>query len=244
MSQISDKILETIKDQGLKPTPKSNLRAKNLLLWFLFGLSIIFGALAVGISIFILANQEWDIYQRIEMNFGKILLLTLPYFWLAALVVFVGLGYYNYKNTKFGYRLPLARLIIFYLLATVILGILIYNFGLGYKLNNIFNEKLPGYAQLNYEHRLWQKTDQGLLAGEIVAITKNGFILQDLSGDHWQINALTANVQNDAILKIGERIKIIGDITLENQFTAEEIRPWCGCGGCLKPKNCDGNCQH
>lgn len=243
MTEISDKILGTIKDQGLKPTPKLNFRLKNFLLWVFFGLSIIVGALAVGVATFILANQEWDIYQRIASSPLMFLILALPYFWLVIFIVFIIFGYYNYKHTKFGYRIPLVRLIIFYLLATIILGLGIYNFGLGHRLNNIFSEQLPGYTHLNYEHYLWQKTDQGLLAGKIVSLTPTGFILEGLDGAHWQINALTANLQNGVILKNAERVKIIGEKSQENKFTAIEIRPWCGCGGCLKNESCAGGCQ-
>lgn len=243
MTELSDKILTTIQNQRLKPAPKFNFQLKNFLLWALFGLSIIFGALAVGVFIFILANQEWDIYQRVTMSPLAFFFLVLPYFWLVVLLILIIFGFYNYQRTKFGYRLPLFRLLIIYLLTTIVLGLGAYSLGLGHLLNNFFNVQLPGYQRLNYEHYLWQKTDQGLLAGSIVALTPTGFILEDLNNDHWQINALTAILANGAILAPGEKIKIIGERAGANQFIAGEIRPWCGCGGCLKNNCSGGTCQ-
>ncbi|HRY63037.1 MAG TPA: hypothetical protein P5267_00300 [Patescibacteria group bacterium] len=242
MTELSDKILTTIQEQGLKPAPKASFRLKNFLLWALFGLSILVGALSVGVSIFLLANQEWDLYQYVTGNPLAFLLLVLPYFWLVVIIIFIAFGFYNYQHTKFGYRLPLLRLAIIYLLATLILGLGAYRFGLGHRLNNFFNEQLPGYQHLNYEHYLWQKADQGLLAGEIISLTPTGFILEDLKGDHWQVNALTAILVNGATLAPQEQIKIIGERSDVNKFLAREIRPWCGCGGCLKTEHCVGKC--
>ncbi len=234
MTELSDKILDTIKDQGLKPAPKFNFQLKNLALWALFGLSILVGALAVGVSIFMLANQEWDLYSRVTGNPLAFLIFVLPYFWLVVLALFITFAFYNYHQTKFGYRLSSARLLVIYLLAVLALGLGAYRLGLGHRLNSLFDEQLPGYASLNYENQLWQKADQGLLAGEIVTSTATGFILSDLDGNHWQVNSLTALLNNGATLAVGEKIKIIGTRSGANQFMAQEIRPWCGCGGCLK----------
>jgi hypothetical protein len=231
MSHLSEKIINKIKEEAMSPAPKINFLAKDYLFKILAVLCLLIGSLATGVIIFIFANQEWDIYERVAPNLFNFIFLIIPYFWLLIFIIFIIITYYDYRQTKFGYRFRFLYLIISYLIITLIIGSLLYFLGLGGILEQAFNERLP---HLNYEHYLWQRTGDGLLAGTILSLTATNIVLEDLEKNTWSIDYNPALLINNQTLSVGQKIKIIGDEKGFRSFWAEEIRPWCGCAGCLK----------
>jgi hypothetical protein len=243
MSNFSEKIINKIKEAGVSPAPKINFLAKDYLFKILAVLCLFIGSLSTGVIIFIFANQEWDIYQRVAPNLFNFIFLAIPYFWLLILIIFIIITYYDYRQTKFGYRFRFLYSIIFYLIITLIVGCLLYFLWLCGILEQAFIERLP---HLNYEHYLWQRTGDGLLAGTILSLTTTNIILEDLEKNTWSIDYNPALLINSLTLSAGQKIKIIGDEKGFRSFWAEEIRPWCGCAGCLNSKSasCDGACHN
>lgn len=243
MSQLSEKIISHIKEQGVKPAPKAKFLAQDYLFKILAFLSLLLGSLATGVIIFVFANQEWDIYQRVAPNFFNFFILIIPYFWLVVFIIFILATYYDYRHTKFGYRIPLVYLVIVYLSVSTFLGFGIYTLGLGEILEHHFSEAVP---HLNYEHYLWQRTEDGLLAGKISSFTTSEIILEDLEKNTWLVGYNPELLLKTFPLSIGQKIKIIGDAKGFRSFWAEEIRPWCGCAGCLESRgaSCTGACHN
>lgn len=82
----------------------------------------------------------------------------------------------------------------------------------------------------NYSTELedeWSKPNNGYLGGEVTKLELRKFELTDFNNNQWTVNYTTKDIKNDnAVLRVGEKIRIIGRKTGENKFNAMEILPW------------------
>ena len=79
-NNIPNQVLEKIKN--IRPTPRWQFLLRDYSVWILGAVSLALGSLSFSVVLFMLANNDWDIYSEISNSFFKFLLITLPYFWL------------------------------------------------------------------------------------------------------------------------------------------------------------------
>lgn len=224
---ITQTVLETIKDKKIIPRPKWEFVMKNYFIWTVSIISLIIGSFAFAVIIYMFKNNDWDLYQQIGKNLLNFTLATLPYLWLIFLSLFIFLAYYNFKHTKSGYKYKLNLVIGGSIITSIILGILFYNIGFGQAIDNIFDEKIPVYRRLMM-HRaaIWHQPDKGLLFGTIESIqAPDRFKLRDLKNNPWIVIHPSKDLRPLLILNQGLRIKIFGEKINDDSFKAKEIRP-------------------
>lgn len=241
MDKLTDSIVSKIKKEKIAPAPKWMFLAKNYSIWMLFILAVIIGGLAFAVILFLLTDNDWDIYKQLDKSFGEYLLLSLPYFWIIFLGLFSVAAFYNYKHTKKGYRQSPYLIVVASILASVVIGTVFFYAGLGSKIENIFADNFPYYENFT-QHRMdvWNNPERGLLAGTITeADDKDNFILKDFEGKDWEIQSGSASWAGRVIFQEGEQIKIIGEKKNDNIFSAQQIRPWMSRGrGMRKSSDC------
>ncbi|MFA4941550.1 MAG: hypothetical protein WC582_03060 [Patescibacteria group bacterium] len=230
MENIAKQVLEKIKEEKMKPKPRWEFIFKEYFLWFLAGLSLLIGSLAVAVIIHMLKNNDWDLYAGASDGLLSFIFITLPYFWLILLLAFAILSYYNFKNTKSGYRLHFRLLISASILSSIFLGILFFNLGLGREIDKIFSANLPFYEKyLMQRKHVWLNPERGFLAGKIMSDVKNkNFELRDMEDKIWLIHGQNCFISPKVSLKKFEAIKIMGERIDEHNFLASQIRPWIG----------------
>ncbi|MFC1598941.1 hypothetical protein ACFL2U_02975 [Patescibacteria group bacterium] len=223
--EISQKILQTIKSKKIEPKPKCYFIAYNVIIWFLSMLGLLIGSLSFAVILYIIINNDWDVYKNINDSFWKFLLLTLPYLWLILLAIFIGFAYYNFKLTKKGYKFPFIIIIISYILISIIIGSILYSFGVGQAIDQALTEKTPLYTKMfNNRHNLWTQPEQGRLAGIIIEIKdQNIFLLNDLTKKEWQVISVQPLKPQ---FKPGIKIRVIGQQTEPTTFKAIQIIPF------------------
>jgi signal transduction histidine kinase len=216
-----------IKKEHLEPKSKYSFTLKNYLFWFLAILAIIIGSLAVAIIIFFLYNQDWTLYFKYA-SFIQILYFSLPYLWFAILVILIFLAYFNFKKTEFGYRYSLKKIILIYFASSIILGSLFYFLGFAQVLDKTFEQKIPFYTNLHQKCSwFWQNPGEGRLSGEIIEINNsNEFRLKDLKDKRWTIYDNNAIHRKRVLREPGMNIRIIGEMINNNEFKAQEIKPF------------------
>lgn len=216
-----------IKTKHLEPKSKYSFVLKNYLFWFLAILAIIIGALAVAIIIFFLYNQDWVLYFKYA-SFIQILYFSLPYLWFLILLSLISLAYFNFKKTEFGYRYSLKKLILIYFASSIILGSIFYFLGFAQVLDKTFDQKIPFYNNLHQRCSwFWQDPQAGRLSGEIIEITNaNQFKFKDLKDKHWIIYDDKAIYKHKFNRKPNIGIRIMGEIINNNEFRAQEIKPY------------------
>jgi len=232
MEKLSQKVLEKIKEEKIEPRPRWQFLLKNYSIWTSFVISVGIGAVAFCVTLDILTDNDWDVYRYAIENPMEKIFLSFPFLWIIALMLFLGLAYYNYKNTKGGYKYETYYIVGLSILGSVILGgIFHYYFGMGEKMEALLAENMPFYKKI-YSHckdrEVWLQPEKGLLGGEIVRIsTPSSFELEDFSGMSWVVKKeKNVLIRGNSSLFEKEEVRIIGEKEEDSIFRAVEIRPW------------------
>ncbi|NVN97460.1 hypothetical protein HXX01_04520 [Candidatus Nomurabacteria bacterium] len=223
---ISQIVLERIKGEGLKPISRSVFSIKRVLFWTAVTISLIIGAFVFSLILSGLFNNDWDLYNKFGFNF---ILKTFPYFWLGSLIIFVILGEYYYRKTLHGYRHTLIVVVGAYMASSIIFGSLFYVLRVGEVIEKSLVDVPLVYRNIILNrHEVWTHPEEGLLSGKITKIGDGEIEMIDSNGNLWIIDTTSSTNRGKVEIEVGERIKILGDIIDENNFIADEIRPWVG----------------
>jgi hypothetical protein len=235
MKNLSDKVLEKIKQESIKPHPRWYFLARDCFLWFLVSLVTILGGIAFSLVMLFLYFQRFGFRNPHPASNFNWLLVSIPYAWLFVFVVLVVVIYYNLKHLKKSYKYPPYLLIIASLVASIVLGVIISNFGVHRRMNDEFSRRVPFYGRV-FDARVpaWGRPMEGVLAGKIGRVEEDFFLLEDFHAKEWKIVLLkeTEAVESIKIVS-GQLILINGRQEGPGVFVAEEIFPWDGC-----PKKC------
>jgi len=234
---FDQKLLSKIKGNKLSPTPRWHFLLKNYVIWVVGGLSLLIGAGAVSVLTYLTINNDLQIHHVLNKTWGEVMLLTLPYFWLIFLGLFILVIYYNIKHTKRGYRYPLWAVLVVAILSSVILGEGLFLLGVGEKIDSIFSRRAPLYARLiNPQLEFWSQPAEGRLVGLPMEILEDegeggGFTLVDCNKKEWQIIPASSTV-NEILENMPLRgdiqtppIRLLGEEVSEGVFIVEKIMP-------------------
>ncbi len=227
MSDISKNIIEKIKKECIKPTPKWVFLLKNSVIWGIFAFSILLGSIAVSIIIFQLNDVDWNVYHQTEHGVAEFVILAVPYFWVLLMGGFLYLAHHYFYHTKAGYRYSVFLVFGLSLVTSAVIGSGFYASGFSEKMEELF-VKIPHYEMLHYGKRvLWQRPHSGFLSGTILQIDNGAvLILQDFRSQPWWVDILEAKMHHDMMLQEGLKIKMIGERMAEGKFKADMISPW------------------
>lgn len=239
MVKISKKVLEKIKKKNIHPIPKWQFMLKDSFVWSLFGINLILGSIGFAIIIFLLVNNDSVLDFSLTKNIWQWFVLSIPVVWILLTLGFFFVAFYNFKNTEEGYRYSVGKKVLLNVGITVLLGLMLYFSGLSERLNNIFVESIPFYTNaLDLRQEVWMRPQEGYLSGTILEIDqdKEEMLLRDLDGKVWSIGYVDALVKMRVILEVGEKIKMLGNMSSDTRFDATEIRPWEGMGRGMQEK--------
>ncbi|HEU0080506.1 MAG TPA: hypothetical protein VFQ72_00565 [Candidatus Paceibacterota bacterium] len=226
---LEKRVLERIKAQGVKPTPKGFFKARDTMLWFLVG--VFLAALSIGTSmiIFMVRSADRGVYARLGLSFSQKLLYSIPLFWIAATVVVGIIAYVNFRRTRTGYRLDTRQIVIAAAIVAAAFGSIAYAFNISRYVDKAASENIPLYNAVSpLNTTRWFDPEHGLLSGSVKVKNSNAsFTLRDEDFELWTVKAEGAAFLPAAFrFESGDRIKIIGKKTGDFQFQAIEIRPW------------------
>ncbi len=221
---ISQIAFEKIKESGIKPISKNVFNLKRVLFWSLVGFAVLVGAVSFSVTLSILFNNDWYLYNKFGFGF---ILKSLPYFWVICLLLFTILGEFYYRKTLLGHRHRLMTIIGAYIILTVIIGSILYLFGLGEIIEQSISANVPVYNAVIFDRNgFWSQPEEGLLLGKIIIVDGSLIKIVDADSVIWDINIGSASIDKQAKIGVGKIIKIIGD-KKDNTiiFNAEEIYP-------------------
>ena len=228
MNNLIEKTLGKIQEQEIKPKSKNYFSLRNLLFWFSAVIMLIFSSFAVSLILFLIFDLDWDIYSHFNHSYIENILIAIPHLWILLLTLFAAIAFYLFKKTKKAYRRSFTIIILTLLSFSLISGTAIYASGLSEKLNNVFKESMPHYKELIHSKEdQWMQSEDGLLSGKILNVENDSFNIEDFNGNPWKIiyNENT-NIKGRVDLSTNSEVKIIGEVINDNEFRADEIRPW------------------
>jgi hypothetical protein len=232
MSDLSQKILGTIKNEEITPRSKYYFILKNISFWAGGIIFFLLGVLATTLVFFFLNHLEiLDFLQRSPRLLLKSSIIFIPVFWIIASIAFLFFIGISIGKTKKGYTYP--PLLIF-------LGTLIFQIFLGFLLSNTtwaedFGEKTKErmhFAQIiqTQQEKIWSNPEEGFLAGKIIEIHEEFLRIKSFQteNDEWKIIITPKTKMPEKFplkeLKEGTPIKSIGEVTGDHEFTAKGIR--------------------
>ena len=229
MSEITKKIMKKVKDGTVKKIPKWRFVVKKIFIWISLVVAIILGAFSVAMMIFQVVNVEWDLVPRVALDAGLVLFKLVPFFWLFIAIILFVFVYFDFKNTRKGYRYGGGVIVGASLLVAFVLGLCIYFVKTPEFADDMFL-KMPFYKNMRAgREMMWNAPERGVIAGVIIKLEGNeAIILEDMMEFVWNINIQMARVGKgpvNRILVVGDRVKAIGKIVSPGNFEAEEIRP-------------------
>jgi hypothetical protein len=223
---LTQSILHRVADDKLQPKPHWQFVIRQILVWFGVLISIIIGSLSSSVMVFLVVNNDWEIYDSITNSLARFILLTLPYFWLILFAIFIALGYFYTRHTKHGYRYNIWHLAIIYTSLCIIIGGTVYAFDGDKEIDNLLTVNVPIYRQLvNQQTNRWQQPQLGLLAGDVESVNSNKkeFTLDDNEEHLWQIDYSQVKLNRQVKLIRNERLQLVGIKNDDNHFTAKKI---------------------
>ena len=232
IKQIGEKALEIIKQKKISPRSKWQCLLFSRMAWGLSFVFVVIGSLAFSVVIYMEKNNDWDMHSHLGDSLPLFIIVTLPYFWIALLIVLVYLAFFSSKFTEKGYRYKLVTLLSLGLLASVVLGIIFHSVGFGRNIDTYLEDKVPVYHYMSINKaKMWTQPEKGLLAGLIISVNENRLTIKDYTNNLWNIElAEDVIIKGRIKIELGLKINIIGEKQDDNNFLAKEIRPLLGRG--------------
>lgn len=226
---LQKQILDRIKTQRVRPTPKGYFKARDYIVWSL--LAIFLGALSVafGMVIFAVHSTDRSLFAKLGLSFSEKLFYSIPIFWIIATIVVGILVYVNFRHTRRGYRVSTTQFAVIATGVAIALGSLVYVFNVSKYVDQAAEENIPLYSAIvPLNTNTWFDPDHGLLSGHIKEKTSDDeFTLRDKNFELWTVTGSNISVVPDGYkFQTGDNIKIIGKKTGNFTFTAIEIRPF------------------
>ncbi len=227
MVDISKNTLEKLKKEDIHLKPRWYFLTKNYFFWLMFFITTVLGGISFGMILFATGDLDWDIYHYLGMSLPRAILVGLPYFWIALVMLFLFITYYNFVRTRTGYRYKFVVVFLISLLISSLLGIGFYQYGWTETVDTQLRQKIPSYHNFTYNReKQWMHPDKGLLSGHVVELKHDTklLILKDYFNKEWNIDISKANIKGKLPITKGIEIRLLGQQITENNFKASEIR--------------------
>lgn len=227
----SDKIIDKIREENIKPAPKWKFDSRNWILYCLFIFFLIIGAISFSIILFSIQQADFLLMEHLGHSAIEFLLVIFPFIWLITLIILLFFSFYVIYNSKKGYKFSFSKLIFFNVGFSIFFGTLFFIAGVSVWFENTFSSGSGLFASIEIKkQKLWLKPDEGSLAGELKSVNDTTLIIEDFKENIWVVSYDSSFIAPAVTLEKEEKIKIIGKRTNRNTFTAERIMPWGGRG--------------
>ena len=210
MLDLNKKILNTIETNHITPKPRWQFVLKNNTLWILVGIATLIGSFAFAVILFILTDNDWDIFRFLDKSIFETILIAAPYIWIAVLILTLGITEISVIYTKSGYKYTKRFIACVSIGISILFGTGLYIAGFGNILHEKLIDQIPWYENLVYtKQNEWYYPEKGLLSGTITTLGDNTFTIQAPDKSIWVITT-DAEVFGEEDLSIGLPVKLVG----------------------------------
>jgi hypothetical protein len=225
---LQKQVLERIRTQGVKPTPKRYFVARDLALWTLLGVFVAALSIGFGMIIFMVKGADFGLFNKLGLTTSQKIVYSIPFFWIAATIAVAAIAFVNFKNTRRGYRTSVRQFAFIAALVAAALGSIVYSLNIAGYLDRTASQNIPFYnAVIPLNTNTWLDPEHGLLSGVVRdRNTNSDFMLRDANAELWHVTGTDIIMPKDFKFQSGDRVKIIGTLLGSGEFRALEIHPW------------------
>lgn len=228
MNNLSNKILEKIKTENVRPKPRWYFILMHTLIALAIIFSIVIGSLAVAIIIRHFAWTDWELARQYTGGHIRSFFLLLPYLWVVFIILAIFLADHLFKHTKKGHRIKPWIMIIASVLLSTNFGYIFYLAKLDRPIEATLKTNMPYYEVMEKQrNKLFAAPELGILAGEIKAINSaNEWVVLDFRNHEWVVYTGDARFKNSFEPAPGIQIGMMGKVTEKDYFKAKVIGLW------------------
>jgi len=224
MEQISQQILDEIKQRRLSPRPHWQFQLLNGLWWLSAVIVIISGGLSLSLVLNSLSANDWS-WAEYQGGWLSLALSSLPLIWLLAGLALIFLVDYNFQHTKKAYRLKKIWAFLIIVVLSILLALVVEQAGWAEEIDETLSPRLPVFFMApTGRDDFWHRPVDGLLMGVVVEANDDFVILRDGSGKAWQVAVDDDTIMPPLGSETGSRIKIMATSGPEG-FVARIIKP-------------------
>ncbi|MEA3249937.1 MAG: hypothetical protein U9Q03_06335 [Patescibacteria group bacterium] len=226
MGKISDKILNEIDKRGVQQTPAWRFTLSSVLMWFGLAFFLVFGSLSVSVMLTLLADNDWTGLEHFRGGPPGFIFSVVPYVWIVLATLLLAAAYFDFRKTKHGYRYRTPIIVGGAVLMSVMLGSALHAAGIGNRADMMLADRMPHYRQAVVRgSQLWNEPEDGRLMGRVESVVSESELeVNDMDGERW--NVRVRGVRSRIQIEEGVRIRAIGEVTGEGEFSADRILPW------------------
>src|SRR6056297_1803607 len=111
MNNLKNALFEKIETDNVRPHSRMFFKGRECVIWLLWLISVLVGALAVAISVFVVTHRQYALYEATHDNFLTFMVEVLPYVWIIVFGAMALFAVYNLRHTKRGYRYPVSYIL-------------------------------------------------------------------------------------------------------------------------------------
>lgn len=211
---LNNKILQKIKTDNIEPKAKWEFIVKEVILWIGVAITLVFASFSAGSLFFTSANSQ----------------LVPPhlFFWFSVIkvfiiILFIILAIYQIMKVEQGYKRTKRTYLFIGLIAVGIIGASLF----GSRLSGRIEQGIGPGGIVKHTYEYWSEPhNNGLLAGELIEVTRDGFLLfESLNGDSHIIDTQFINEDEQVLFIDTLRVKMVG---YENSgiFYPCSVAPW------------------
>jgi hypothetical protein len=231
----SELILDEIERRNVVPIPKWHFLVRRSLFWIVASISVITGSLSMATGMYVFLDQDFQVDHENIARFlaqqpnVENIIVSIPYLWVSALLLFVLVAYYGVRHTRKGYRYPTVRVIAGSLLLSLLISGVLNLFDVGHFVHRYLIENVNGYDSLVYANeQRWTQARKGWLGGKVIREVRSmeTLVVMDYKKRIWTIDVSDTDVSPGTLLLPGKYLKITGAKTGNLTFRASSIQAW------------------
>lgn len=226
-------VMNRIKGERICPRSRVFFLTKEGLVWVVWAASVLAGALAVAIIMFVVTRHQYAFYEATHSDFFTFTAEALPYVWIVLFGAMALFATFYLRITKRGYRHPLWKILGSSLVFSVAGGGLLHLVGFGYFIDHELGERMDMYdSQEKRDTTLWQVPHEGRLLGTQVGDTSNPasstITFSDIDKVVWEVNISELSVEERILLENHSLVRLIGQTSMSqpNTFYSCGAFPW------------------
>ncbi len=229
---MNERILARIATEQITPYRRLSFRLREGGIWCLWLATVVIGALAVAVSMYVGINAEYALYEATHENFFTFVVEVLPYLWVLLLGSMTYLAIKELRQTKRGYRYSTVQILGSSLVLSLLGGMVFQYAGFGYVLDQILGRQIAMYMSMEkMDMKMWQSPEQGRLVGMLIPRPERigrDTVLQfeDIAGVRWSVNDGELNEREIGLLMTKDRVRLLGTSTAPGVFHICGIFPW------------------
>ncbi|MFO0764922.1 MAG: hypothetical protein U0487_02655 [Patescibacteria group bacterium] len=210
---IADKVIGLIEQEHVTPRPRWQFALKERVLWLAAVLALVLAAAASGVTVFAIANAGFEFYPVTHRSLLPFLADVLPFAWMAIFIAAIYIAYENVRHTGRGYRYSFVLLIVGGIVIALAGGTAVYVSGLGSEFEETVGAHIPLHKPtVEQQKQFWNQPENGLLAGEIVDISKDfsSVTIKSFDGTVWKVNGEDLRIRDCRALIQSKEIRFVG----------------------------------